>query len=94
MGVKVRFYRGAWWIFIDHNGRRKAKKVRDRATADKLARALRERLARGDLHLPNDDTESLTSYAEAWLAASATTLKASTLRFYRDNLTNHLLPVL
>ncbi len=38
MGVKVKFYRGAWWIFIDHHGRRRSKKVGDQPTAFALRR--------------------------------------------------------
>ena len=94
MGVKIRFYKGAWWIFINHNGRRKAKKVGDRPTAEKIAREIRERLARADLQLPTPDGESFKAYAEQWLSTAGTTLKPSTVRFYRDNLENHLLPVL
>jgi|SRR5215831_4120695 len=27
MGVKVREHRGAWWLFVDHKGQRKARRV-------------------------------------------------------------------
>ena len=27
MAVKVKFHRGAWWLFIDYKGKRKAKRV-------------------------------------------------------------------
>jgi hypothetical protein len=33
MGVKVRFHKRAWWVFVDHRGRRRAKKIGDRETA-------------------------------------------------------------
>ena len=41
MGVKVRFYRGAWWIFINHHGRRRSKKIGDQQTALRIAKELR-----------------------------------------------------
>ena len=55
MGVKVKFYRGAWWVFIDHLGRRRSKKVGDQQAAQRIAKELRERLGRGDLHLAAGD---------------------------------------
>jgi hypothetical protein len=44
LGVKVQFYRGAWWIVIHHHGRRRKKRIGpDRETAERVARALREK---------------------------------------------------
>ena len=95
MGVKVRFSRGAWWVFITHRGRRKAKRVGDRDSARRVAQAIRERLALGDLHLePSDDRPCLQLYAERWLEQATGSLKASTVGFYRGNLAQHVLPVL
>ena len=52
MGVKVRHLRGFWWIVVHHNGRRKKKRIgRDKETAERVARALREKLVRGELRL-------------------------------------------
>ena len=94
MGVKVRFHRGAWCLFINHQGRRKFKKVGDREAALRLKRAIEERLGRADLRLPaaGAAAETFRHYAEVWLAHAGATLKASTVRFYRDNLENHLYP--
>ena len=39
MGVKSRFFRGAWWIFIDHHGKRRAKRIGDHQTALSTLRA-------------------------------------------------------
>ena len=44
MGVKVRLYRGAWWVFITHRGRRKAKRVGDRDSARRVAHATLRRV--------------------------------------------------
>jgi hypothetical protein len=27
MAVKIRQHKGAWWLFIDHHGKRKAKRI-------------------------------------------------------------------
>ena len=94
MGVKVRFHRNAWWIFIAHRGRRRSKKVGDRATALQVARRVRERLQFGDLTLLGTDTETFEKYATRWLTDGEKGRKASTHRFYNFNLTLHILPTL
>ncbi len=87
MGVKIKFHKGAWWIFIDHHGRRKAKRIGDRETTLRVARAIRERLARGDLNLdPPADALTLTAYAATWLKSATGNLKASTVGYYGANL--------
>ena len=96
MAVLVRFRRGAWWIDVNHHNKRKSKRIgTDREAARRTARAIEERLARADLCLPLGQTaETFQAYAETWLGAVSGSLKASTLRFYRDNLNNHLYPLL
>ena len=97
MSVKVRFHKGAWWIFIVHHGRRKAKKIGDRAAALDVARTIRQRLVEGDLGLLKsepDDREKLQRYAERWLENATGHLKASTVRFYRGHLEQHIFPAL
>lgn len=95
MGVKVRFWKGAWWVFVHHGKRRKAKRIGDKETAERVARAIRERLARGDFKLPAaSEAVTLRSYAKSWLKAASGNLKASTVAFYEGNLDRHILPAL
>jgi integrase len=94
MGVKVQFHRGAWWIFIHHRGRRRSKKVGDRATATEVARKVRERLTFGDLSMLGTDSDTFETYANAWLKDGEANRKASTHRFYKFNLTLHVIPIL
>jgi integrase len=94
MGVRVKFHKGAWWIFIHHEGRRRAKKIGDRDAAKRIAQQVRERLAGEELYLPRTDSETLEQYASAWLESASGNLKGSTVRFYRDNLRRHILPQL
>jgi integrase len=95
VGIKVRFWKGAWWVFVNHQGRRKAKKVGDKETALHIAKALREKLACGDLDLnPNSERPTLRAYAKSWLATVKATLKASTVAFYEGALDTHVLPAL
>ena len=95
MGVKVRFWKGAWWVFVNAAGRRKAKRIGDRETALRVAQAIREKLARGELNLPAaQDGQTLRTYAAAWLKTATGTLKASTVTFYDGALDTHVLPAL
>jgi hypothetical protein len=77
MGVKVRLWKGGWWIFINHRGRRRAKKAGDRDTALRVAKELRERLGRADLHLPTAEADAVTfkQYSETWLDQARLNLK-------------------
>lgn len=40
MGVKVKEWKGAWWVFVDHQGRRKAKRAGPGPRGRKLAEAV------------------------------------------------------
>ena len=96
MGVKVRWFRQSWWVFIDHQGKRRAKKVGDKSTTERIAREIRERLVKSDLYLPLHvgDAITLAKYADAWLAQARLSLKRSTALFYEANLQRHVLPAL
>ena len=95
MGVTVKFHKGAWWIFINHRGRRRAKKIGDRDTAIQVAKQIRQRLAEGDLNLlASESGPTLNTYATNWLQDGEAGRKESTHRFYSFNLTLHILPVL
>jgi integrase len=93
MGVRVRFYRGAWWVFVKHKGRRRSKKVGDEQAARAVARRIRERLALGDLRLFEKCSPTFKSFAETWLRQGEGGRKPSTHRFYSFNLMLHILPV-
>ena len=53
MGVQVKEWKGAWWIFVNHKGRRKAKRIGKGEEGEKAATAAAEkiqaRLVLGDL---------------------------------------------
>jgi integrase len=95
MAVKVKFHKGAWYLFIDHQGRRKAKKIGDGQTALDVTREVREKLARDDLGLlESSKTEAFETYANRWLTNGEGGRKASTQRFYAFNLKLHIIPSL
>lgn len=56
MGVVVRKKNGQWYIFISHNGQRKAKCIGEsRAAAIQVKRALEAKLALGDIGVFDQD---------------------------------------
>ena len=99
MGVKVRQRNGAWWLFIDHHGQRKAKRVgvgpTGKKAADAAAVQIQAKLVGGDtspLH-PVAPASPVTfgEYAERWLTDTVTPhRKTRTEDYYRQVLTNHL----
>lgn len=101
MGVKVREWKGAWWLFVDHQGRRKARRVgvgKDgKKSAALAAIKIQARLAEGgDLTLLDPDPSPVPTfkvYAERWLSAVAgLSCQGSTLAQYRHRLDTRLSP--
>jgi integrase len=102
MGVKVKHWKGAYWIFINHRGRRKAKRVGEgekaKRAAQRAAEIVQGKLAAGDLSALDDAptrVETFRDFAEAWLNTSvALHLKPATQENYRTVLRRHWLPAL
>jgi integrase len=103
MGVKVREKpknSGIWWIFIDHQGRRKAKKIgRDKRVALEVAKKIEARLVLGDMKLISDNSiqkseaSTFEEYAATWIKVTVpATCKPSTLKDYEIILNKHVLP--
>jgi integrase len=100
MGVKVKERpegSGIWWIFINHDGKRKAKKIgKDKRTAMEAARKIEAKLTLGDMGLGQDETKVMifSDYAKSWIVVTVpATCKESSLRDYQGLLKNHILPV-
>ena len=58
---------GEWWIFINHQGKRKSKKIGDKRTANKVAKEIRERLAKGDMGMLKVKCPTVSQYGQEWL---------------------------
>jgi integrase len=98
MGVQVREKppgSGVWWVFINHNGKRKAKRVGKEETALKVAEKMQAKLVLGELDLSKKDSQcpTLKEYAEMWLSLPHD-WKQSTRESYKDNFNLHVYPVL
>ncbi len=102
MGVKIRERpegSGTWWVFIDHQGKRKAKKIGpDKSVAVEVARKLEARLVLGDFRIDGNSGQHFPlfkEYAQNWLNTYIKTARRqSTYERYRDALTKHVVPVL
>jgi integrase len=99
MGVTVREKNpGEWWIFISHNGRRKAKKIgRDKRKAIKAAKDIEIQLARRELNLETDakDIPTFGVYCKLWLDDYIkATKRASTHSRYQSLFDLHVNPAI
>lgn len=99
MGVKVREkVKGSkvWWLFVDHNGHRKAKRVGDKKAAELAATKIRAKLAEGDtsvLEPAAPAVPTFAEYAERWLTdVAAFRCQPSSVEQYRLRLRTRLLP--
>ncbi len=104
MGVKVREKKkgsGEWWIFIDHNGKRKAKKIgKEKRVALEVAKKLDANVVLGNFDLSGESDEQeenhvplFSEYAATWVDTIITaTCKPSTIIDYKGILDNHVLP--
>jgi integrase len=102
MGVKVREKptgSGEWWIFIQHHGKRKAKKIgkghKGKRLAEDVAAKIEARLVLGDVGLlrATELSPTFEDYARRYLDLYATaTLKPGTVEGYRFDFARHLKP--
>ena len=98
MGVRVRekpVGSGVWWLFINHQGLRKSKKIgTDKKQAFDVAEKVRAKLVLGELNVEkvNDKGPNFRTLAEKWLALPHD-WKESTRESYAGNLKNHVYPV-
>jgi integrase len=100
VGVKVKEKvkgSGEWWIFINHRGKRKAKKIGNEKTAFEVARKIEAKLTLGDMGLLEKEkakSPAFKEYADRWISITVpATCKPSTVASYRDILRVHVEPV-
>jgi len=98
MGVKVREWKGAWWIFINHHGSRQAKRIGTGASGKKAAhqvsQQIQARLALGQAAFDSHRAGvTIDSYAQTFLQRIEQTRKHTTYAEYRKILDRDILPV-
>ena len=101
MGVRVRERDGAWWLFINHQGKRKAKRIGTgkpgKEAAKEAAAKIQAKLALGDLSAleSNERLLRLREYGERWLTVYANVhCKPATVSNYERLLELHVYPSL
>ncbi len=93
MGVRVRQRKSAWWVYIHHKGKRKAKKIGDHKTALAVARKIEAELALGLTGLDGSESPTFREYATEWLRTyAAVHCKERTVEGYEAIIKNHLVP--
>ncbi len=91
---------GEWWIFINHRGKRKAKKIgRDKGVAIAVAKKIEAKLAMGDMELTSEEkspevqVSTFEEYAGTWINVIVpATCKPSTHESYEAILRIHVFP--
>ena len=93
MAVRVKQHKGAWWIFINHKGKRKAKKVgSSKRAADEVAGKIEAKLKLGDFSLLDEKTHRpFDTYYRNWLETYVKAhCKERTYDLYADAFRVHL----
>jgi len=93
MGVKVRERDGAWWLFINHKGQRKARRVgKGKQAAELAATKIAARLAEGgplvlEQEKPPHVVATFAQVAEEWLHKypALHAIRPATLDNYRSS---------
>jgi len=99
MGVKIFQWKGAWWLDINHKGRRKRKRIGVGEPGKKAAKAaaakIQAKLALGEFQLKEEKVPTLREYAASWLKTYvAVACKPRTQELYEAMLRLHVLPEL
>jgi len=98
MAVKVRERpkgSGIYWIFIDHQGKRKAKKIgRDKKRAQEAAKKIEARLALGEFELEKQPPPTVAEYGQQWLSSLHNTWAPGTRENYSGAFRLHIEPEL
>jgi integrase len=99
MGVTVRQKQSGkdkpWWVFINYQGRRKAKCVGDKKAADRVASVIREKLKKNEFSIIDEEKKvpCFKDYAKEWQTSySKAFCKESTGDGYTVIINKHLIP--
>jgi integrase len=102
MGVRIREKDGAWWVYVNHRGKRKAKRVgvgtAGKKAAQQAAVQIEARLALGDVGILEQpktipQAPSFETVAWEWEKVTSPSWKRGTVITYDGALRHRLLPV-
>ena len=95
MAVKVREKvkgSGQWWVFINHKGRRRSKKIGSKTAANKVAREVGERLAKGDFGFLEEKRPTLAVFGKKYVNDHDRPWAPNTRTSYKGQFKNHIKP--
>jgi integrase len=98
MAAKVKFDRGAWWVFTHYQGKRKKKRVgptkANKREAEQIATKINAALALGTFTAGAEDSKPLPCDRELrrWHATYAVTMKPTYQALTSSVIKNHLIP--
>jgi integrase len=98
MGVKIREWKGAWWVFINFQGTRKAKRIgtgdTGKKAAKQVAQQIQARLALGQSAFDRQQAGvTIETYAETFLQRIEQTRKHTTHADYKKILDHDIFPL-
>lgn len=98
MGVTIREKvkgSGVYWIFINHQGKRKSKKIGSKTAANRVKKEIERKLALGHLEIKKKKSSTFKEYSDIWETITLPSIcKPSTISDYKALLRNHILPEL
>ena len=100
MGVKIREWKGAWWVFINHHGQPQGQadrhgRERPESSAKVVAQQIQARLALGSERFPQRSPAPRSqAYAHIWLEHIKQVRKQTTHADYKKRLDQWILPTL
>ncbi|MGD0264240.1 MAG: site-specific integrase [Candidatus Methylomirabilota bacterium] len=100
MGVRVRERDGAWWVFVNHQGRRKAKRIgigdAGKKAAKTAAAKIQAKLVLGDVGILDTDKKAVVptfeEVAKQWEQLTSPDWKRGTAVSYGNVVRHRLLP--
>jgi len=96
MGVKVKYHKGAWWVFINWRKRRQAKRIgASEGAANEAAAEIAARLALGQYDWDEKKTMTFEDYSADWLEKYIKPLRReTTYKRYKAVLKKYIWPVI
>jgi integrase len=81
-----------WWVFINHQGNRRSKKIGDKRAANSVAKEIRVRLAQGELGMLRDNCPTVADYGCEWVLSPIREWSESTRSAYSSIVDNTIIP--
>lgn len=83
---------GEYWVFINHKGRRRSKKIGDKRAALAVKREVEARLAQGDLGMLRPECPTVSKYGSEWLKSPLREWSDGTLLNYVSIFNQYIKP--